>query len=315
MAEDKTLLQELTLRMLVADKRGLVAVDASTTLEDALEVLARENVLSLPVWNGDKSGFVGIISMWDVMTYVAFGTFSMENPSPDQFEVFQRTQVLVGDVVEARLHDEDKKVWEFSQDEPIESVLEPMSKGVHRVVVKTDAGFALLTQTDLIRFLISYASYGQRDGDAPIADVRKPISELGLLGDNKPALLTLRDDIPAVDGFRIIDQHGFTAAPVVDENGEIVGTLSASDLRGLRSQYLHTVLLPIPEFLQLKWFDSVARRGVTVTKDTPLREAVVQMVLRRVHRVWVTDESGKKPIGVVSMSDVISKFSPYDFLV
>eukprot|EP01094_Clydonella_sp_ATCC50884_P009675 TRINITY_DN1921_c0_g2_i1.p1 TRINITY_DN1921_c0_g2~~TRINITY_DN1921_c0_g2_i1.p1 ORF type:complete len:336 (-),score=161.24 TRINITY_DN1921_c0_g2_i1:150-1097(-) len=315
MAEEKTLLQELTLRMLVADKRGLVAVQEDETLEDALAVLARENVLSLPVWNSDRSGFVGIISMWDVMTYVAFGTFSMENPTPDQFEVFQKTQVKVGDVVAARLHDESKKVWEFSQDEPIETVLEPMSKGVHRVLVKKEDGYSLLTQTDLIRFLISYSSYGQRVGDAPITDVRKPIGELGLLGENKPKLLTLREDLPAVDGFRIIDQHGFTAAPVVNAAGEIVGTLSASDLRGLRSHHLSSVLLPITEFLALKWVDSGARRGVVVARNGTLHEAVVQMVLRRVHRVWVMDDDGKTPIGVVSMSDVISKFSPYDFLV
>jgi CBS domain-containing protein len=36
------------------------------------------------------------------------------------------------------------------------------------------------------------------------------------------------------------------------------------------------------------------------------------VLAHKVHRVWVVDET-EQPVGLVSLSDIICKFSPYDY--
>jgi CBS domain-containing protein len=42
-----------------------------------------------------------------------------------------------------------------------------------------------------------------------------------------------QNTVTAMEGFRLIAQHGVSAMPIVAANGTLSGTLSISDLRGM----------------------------------------------------------------------------------
>jgi len=105
------------------------------------------------------------------------------------------------------------------------------------------------------------------------------------------------------------------AAPVLDDEGVVMATISASDLRGLRCESFNTLLLPVLDFLRIQH----AARGtellppVTCTIHHTLGQLIAQLLDNRVHRSWVvqSDRASPHPIGVVTMTDLISCFSMY----
>jgi CBS domain-containing protein len=60
---------------LVYNKRNLFRVETTTTVEEALKLIRKYNVLSLPVYDSKKSEFVGIVTALDLLAYVAFASF------------------------------------------------------------------------------------------------------------------------------------------------------------------------------------------------------------------------------------------------
>ena len=63
-------------------------------------------------------------------------------------------------------------------------------------------------------------------------------------------VVTIEKSKPTVEGFRLIDETKVDALAVVDEEGHLCGTLSASDLRGLGTDMFARLKLPVAEFLE-----------------------------------------------------------------
>jgi hypothetical protein len=54
----------------------------------------------------------------------------------------------------------------------------------------------------------------------------------------------------ALDGFMKIQRNFISAVAIVDDDGKLIGTLSASDLRGIDGHRLKLMLLPALDFLK-----------------------------------------------------------------
>lgn len=313
------LLDELTIGLLVYDKRELVTIRSTDTVEQALALMSQHNVLSLPVVDSEGK-CTGMLSILDLMIYVAFGCYPPSDSydaNADQFQCFKKTQTPVGEVAGI----DEEGLWEFDASEPIKKILEPMSKGVHRILVheqlevdgKTVKRTRLLTQTDLIRFLVSYTVYA-KDLNCKI-DIHETLANLHLTT-HKADLFTVSQSLSALEAFRRMAEHGVKSAPVVDGNGVLQGTISASDLRGLRSAQLPNILLPVLEFKDkarsLRQSSGNTPNVVKASPNSSLFETMVQLIIHKVHQLWLVDDAGK-PTASVSMTDIITKFSPYDY--
>lgn len=312
-----SLLDELTIGLLVYDKRELVSISSSATVEEALSLMATHNVLSLPVVDSDGN-CKSIVSILDLMIYVAFGCYRPSDSycaDAEQFQCFKKTQTPVGDVAGI----DEEGLWEFSASESIKKILEPMSKGVHRILVhdeievdgKSTKRSRLLTQTDLIRFLVSYTVYA-KDINCNI-DIHDTLAHLGL-STHKTPLFSVPQSLSALEAFRRMAEHNVKSAPVVDSNGVLQGTISASDLRGLRSNQLSSILLPVLEFKDkarsLRQSNGPNAHVVKANSSATLFDTMVQLIIHKVHQLWLVDDEGK-PTASVSMTDIITKFSPY----
>lgn len=173
---------------------------------------------------------------------------------------------------------------------------EAFSKGVHRVIVRCKPTFVhpspffrLCTQTDVARAL-----YRQMLLHEPSAAVDAIVAP-----DNMPELITMKPTDTALNGYRRMLSKQLSALPVVDSVGMIVGTLSVSDLKYVKT--LSWLSLPVTEFL-----DEIHGREHTLafyaTPQAPLAEVLNHLLATHYHRSWIV--SNKKLIGVITLSDI-----------
>ncbi|MGD9789193.1 MAG: CBS domain-containing protein [Phycisphaerales bacterium] len=117
---------------------------------------------------------------------------------------------------------------------------------------------------------------------------------------------------------RVLDENGISGAPVVDQQGRVVGVVSRTDLMRRCSEgtpdhppgYLFEVIRDsnvndglAPEAL-LCVEDFMTRGPVTVPPDMPANAVARRMFEGRIHRVIVIDHD-KRPVGIITSLDLL----------
>jgi signal-transduction protein with cAMP-binding, CBS, and nucleotidyltransferase domain len=94
------------------------------------------------------------------------------------------------------------------------------------------------------------------------------------------------------------------AIPILNSNDNIIGTLSAKDLRGLTLENIGNLIKPTKDFVKItkgvQSFDVVDQGKVRV------EDACAFMLKERVHHVWLT--RGKIISGCVTPTDILRLF-------
>ncbi|KAJ3113496.1 hypothetical protein HDU96_003319, partial [Phlyctochytrium bullatum] len=236
--------------------------------------------------------------------------------------------------------------WTLHSTDPMSSLLQ-MLLNYHRILIIDDeaivasalaenpdpipgSSVVMVTQMDLVAWLLD-----NRDVVAPHASTTvfsTPVYEVSErvkkihprddpnqpLGSNRASgrgVVTVPDTFTAIQAFRVMYLHRVTAVAVVDGNGGLVANLSASDLRGITAdkESLGALLLPVFTFLEAHTHrtpQQIKGDQIRVVKPSEtLSTAVKCMVRDRIHRVWVQG-AHDKPIGVVTLTDVVSAFIP-----
>jgi signal-transduction protein with cAMP-binding, CBS, and nucleotidyltransferase domain len=110
---------------------------------------------------------------------------------------------------------------------------------------------------------------------------------------------TCRRDMPIAQVARVMTDRDVSALVVVDSAGLMEGLISRTDLITLRAH---------DEYWQgLKAEHVMVKKVICVTPDTPLRDALALLLLRKIHRVIVVEdcEQSSKPLGVLSLTDIV----------
>jgi CBS domain-containing protein len=142
-------------------------------------------------------------------------------------------------------------------------------------------------------------------------------------------LLTVTADTPLVDIHRLFVEEEIHGAPVVDDDGAVVGVVSTLDLlRVVRDEFeAGTATSYFRDHGSYTWMRSVSTDGelegrfgsatavdvmtrelVTVTLDTPVAEVAHTMRVQRVHRVLVVEDRELR--GVITTFDLLRAFVP-----
>jgi IMP dehydrogenase len=107
-------------------------------------------------------------------------------------------------------------------------------------------------------------------------------------------VLTVKSDATVADVERLMNEHGISGVPVMEE-GKIIGIVSRRDLRGIVPQrnddHIRTVMTKEP---------------ITVGEDITLEKALEVMYSNKVERLPVTNGSGRL-LGIVTMQDILEK--------
>jgi len=126
---------------------------------------------------------------------------------------------------------------------------------------------------------------------------------------------------------RILAQHSVSGAPVVNENGEIVGIVSESDIAAamvaedemagslepeLYDLLVHSHIEVEREYTsgRLTVVDEIMFKNViTVEEETPLKEAARIMAENHIHRLPVVKDG--RLVGIIAAHDIIAAVSRY----
>jgi len=125
--------------------------------------------------------------------------------------------------------------------------------------------------------------------------------------------VSLKWNDPALKGFELMATKGISSIAIVEETGQIIHNMSASDVRlyfGVDgSEGDKDLTQEMEDYLAKKSAGnakSKARAPISVCKEgDDLHNVVTKLVKTGYHRVWVVKD--KKPVGVLSLTDVFKK--------
>jgi len=140
------------------------------------------------------------------------------------------------------------------------------------------------------------------------------------------SVISVSPETSLLDVLRLFVEEDIHAAPVIGDDGRLVGVISSSDL--LRAQeserdtaramtdYMRGMLdFSFPDWSddledfqdrlgQITVADVMTRSYVSVASDTPVAEVARQLRENQIHRVWVEEEG--RLCGVVSTLDLMA---------
>lgn len=290
-------------------KSTCIKCSPTTTVSEALNTMKKYRISAIPVYNKKEKKYIGTIDYFAIMAYVAFGSFKQQLIK-DELSQINFEKLAIGDLMS--LSKETSFLWEYDGSKSLESILEPLCKGVHRVAVKKVKGDhskrKIISQRDVVHYLFKWAA-AQKSCGKYIEFLDATLEDLNLTKNGSPVASVL-ESTPALEAFQKIYCQEVQAVAITDEKGEIVGELSVSDLRNLdQNKKLPAIFLPTRVFLHEL---NVKKDTYAITldpKDT-LFTTMEKLVRFNRKRAWVVGKD-RVPQGVVTLSDIISKFSPY----
>ena len=236
----------------------------------------------------------------------------------------------------------DRLVPVFSEN-PVSMMVDFMSTGIHRVALfgRDRCLSSICSQSDLIAHIntifnaaAAAAAAAHEGGGSP----KLAASEGGLAGVSAAALAatapqiaaagetlastlgvfkpveTVAHTAPLIDVLQRFASQRRSAFAVVDEAGRLVCDVATSDLHDLTAKDGFPALfasLDLPVLEWLKTYSSNQLSPVCTTATSTLRQLVMALAGKRLHRLWVIDDDGK-PTHLASLTDVLAVFSSGD---
>lgn len=113
-------------------------------------------------------------------------------------------------------------------------------------------------------------------------------------------VVSIPEGAPLAHAIATLVDHGFSGAPVVDAAGRAVGVISLSDVVVRDRNHGCGWLAANTPFVR----DVMTPAVCGVRPETSAAEVIEEMVLLRVHRLFVIDADGVL-VGVIAASDVV----------
>lgn len=243
----------------------------------------------------------GFVDLLDILAYLVQVFDALPKYSPSDIPILADAFLHkpVGDLLDYSSRDKFTAVLE---EDDLMHVIQLFATGVHRVGIVNSFNEIqnLLSQLDVARLIAENITLL-----GPMAG--KSLQELGLVPSiplhHNVAVVNATD--VAIVSFHKLHEHKISAAPVIDARGVFVGTISASDLKGLTHEVFGALLQHTSTFVDLhSYYGHTLKSGQVVCYPSDSMSKVINLVTKfRVHRVWVVDPANR-PIGVVTLTDI-----------
>jgi len=290
----------------------MISADSKATIREALQLMHNNKILSIPVFNSMASPptAVGFVDMFDILSYLIEKwdnsiSSNVEHPEKTLQKLFSLDQQFLHHSIADLPDRSDNNLFAaVVEEESASRLLKLYGLGVHRVALINMQGEVhhIVSQSDLIKFLNnSKHLLGET--------AHKTVRELGLIRTDE--LITIDNEQPAIEGFKTLLAKNISAAPVINSQGSLIGTLSISDLRALRKESLSSLLQPLRLFKEIE--EGVVINVVCTPHDT-LSDVLAILAGTQLHRVWITNENNA-PVSVISLTticDYIAKLCGVD---
>lgn len=129
--------------------------------------------------------------------------------------------------------------------------------------------------------------------------------------------ISLTEKVTLREAARLFSENGISGAPVVNEEGKLIGSFSSTDfIRWMKDEQPHTVAAFDPFYRIEQSHDlpeepirkHMASFPVTVPPDLKLNAIARLMFEKHIHRVFIVDDN-QRPQGVVTTMDILRVLS------
>eukprot|EP00850_Spirogloea_muscicola_P004394 SM000019S04938 [mRNA] locus=s19:168584:171635:+ [translate_table: standard] len=270
--------------------------------------------------------YIGIVDMLDVLIHLA--EITGQEAGEEQLET--PVESIIGHSMEGL------SLWAMGPSTSLYDALEPLSKGVHRMLVpfeptspqertggielsKTATSYRMVTQTDVIRSLVN-----QGGATAPI--LSETVDSLQLVNHS---VFAVPSTMLVLDVVRCMQQASIQSVAVVEPTPDItretmlakvmgqgrrlLGNFSASDLRGCTAKSLRSLSsVTVETFFRRMEAEtrhsqagaSTRRIAVVCQPGSQLGAVLQEALTRRAHRAWMVD-GAQCLLGVITFSQVL----------
>jgi len=302
------------------ERGNIDVVQANHVASEALALLSKNNILSVPVYDKQLEAYVGFVDYLDLASLVVDIVHRlMKEYYPDTEIASLQPEQKSRLVHDAKQQFNAKKLFDIadlSKNDPympllksanLYQAIEILAKfGIHRVpIIDEDQKIdAILSQSAVLDFLYSNL-------DKFAAKAKRSVSDLLSNRADATTVLTMPETSPAFEAFELMLKNRVSAVGIVNESGSLVGVISGTDLRimGPHCSTLTLLLNPVKELLdQARELNTAMSVPVVKATFTDTLGIVIEsMEDNKVHRVFVVDEADK-PVCVLSMKDVLNEF-------
>lgn len=285
-------------------QKSVVRINATDNFFVALFVLQRNKITSAPVYADDKC--VGMIDLLDLVVFALMTfedrklLFEREMLTFASSELVNKPEYNAHIISGMSMRNALKTV---SPSDPVSRVVEFFSKegGLHRVSVVDELGAitAVMSQTDLARHILM-----EEQSFAHVLDSLK-VGDWAVKEVFKCSVNT-----EASKAFEMLIDKRVSALPICDDQGRLISSFSASDLKGCEPGLLFKSLQEsVVQFVrsaeQRLRPQQPGRASISCKVGDAVGDVVKKLLDYRIHRVWVVDQKNVV-IGVVAFSDIFS---------
>jgi len=277
----------------VIKKIPLVSVNGGDTISQLQKTLRKNGVHAALVLDPTKKPDM-ISGIADVLDWVFEMTRDLnEKPSPDQLEKRGNEFFDLTCNSLSNLSGKDPYV-KISQDESLLKAVD-MLEGVRRLIVCDSSlrAVGIVSQIDVVDYMLHHFDFWKSMLDMPLSAPEEKSAHVFSVKMNDTGVKALKE----------MKKHKVTGLGVVNDEGELVTNLSASDFLHLNEDNFGLLGFPVGDYLSGTY--GFTRPPVYV-KDgyDSYYTIMLKMAEYGVHRVYVLNKK-KQPIRVVTLTDVM----------
>jgi len=291
---------------IVGDQK-LITFSSDNSVHDALKTLHHYNISGAPVVDEDGDPF-GQIDMLDLVSYC----YLKLDPDKKEIDTERVEQFLNKAPLLGLMDISNRNAWHsIPATKSLSKALNVLGHpNMHRIYLigKEGKPNGVLTQSRAIDFFLE-------NKDKLQERMRMPIREL-FPESNQGVMIHWNDSL--ISAFKKIYQTKVSGLAVVDDEGVLKGSISASDLKYCKWSNITGLCRNLKQPIQtfLSWREKSAElfgdrpphlEPVVVMLDDPIEKAMEMCRKHKVHRIYVVDKD-RKLLKVISLGDLISQF-------
>lgn len=287
---------------LINDDFKLICMDSEDNIAEALQGLKEHGIVSAPVWDRKRKGFLGFVDVLDIVCLI-LDKLPVDEIRPGKNAIrLNISQLRIKDATNISQHNPWCPVY---IGKPLLSMMDMFSGGsIHRVPISDEQGtiVSIISQAKVVEFL---------SGIIPTFGNAANKTVAACFVTKRVECTHLEDRV--IDAFSKIKQLRLSGLAVVDNEGVLVGNISASDMKSVVVDNLYADLRePVSVLMKrsAEEFEHPFRALYCYSNDT-LQQVLLTFATEQIHRLYIVNE-GRQLLGVITLSDIIDVLDRLD---
>jgi len=312
------LLEKFQVKDLIQPNFQLIDANSGDNVIEVLKLLTSKNIFCVPVRSSKESEYIGFVDIVDLVNFITFLTdmkgFSrhyedgLRADKIDWFTYLSKELNVLGETTIADIIEESAgNSWlTVKCDEPLSTIMERFSNGVshHRIPVANNKDIVgIITQSRVINFLSKQLPKVPHIANRTLRD--------WYTNNESEPVPCINSKEKAVNAFRTMVDKRVSGLAVVNDDGIMIGCISASDIKrsNKRESLFHDLNLPVYEYLLNSSSpdskENTSLDPICCTLDDTIEQVLQKLSSKHIHRLFIVDKENR-PQKVVTLCDILN---------